>query len=113
MTAAGRLTSVNRSLGSCTREGAKSDDGAAAVQSKNTRKSLRCNSSALQTVSGRSSSDEPGNRVNFGRTRKAASQEKFVGRPVAMAELRQCVTGKAKRERERVSSKTLRRCRCR
>ena len=75
---------------------ARSDDGAAVVQSKNTRKSLRCNSSALQTVSGRSSSDEPINRVYFGRTRNPAAKKNLLGALSRMGKLRQCVTGGAR-----------------
>lgn len=66
------------------------------VQSKNTRKSLRGNSSALQTVSGRSSSDEPTNRVYFGRTRKTAAKKNLLGALSRMGKLRQCVTGKVR-----------------
>lgn len=77
-------------------EVARSDDGAAVVQSKNTRKSLRCNSSALQTVSGRSSSDEPINRVYFGRTRNPAAKKNLLGALSRMGKLRQCVTGRAR-----------------
>ena len=56
------------------------------------------NSSALQTVSGRSSSDEPANRVYFGRTRKTAAKKNLLGALSLsrMGKLRQCVTGKAR-----------------
>ena len=91
MTAAGRLTSVNRSLGSCTREGARSDG----AEQKHTEEPAR-QQRALQTVSGRSSSDEPTNRVYFGRTRNPAAKKNLLGALSRMGKLRQCVTGKAR-----------------
>ena len=56
MTAAGRLTSVYRSLESCTREDARSDSGAAAVLSKNTRRAC----AAVHCRTWASSSDDDG-----------------------------------------------------
>ena len=66
------------------------------MQSKNTRKSLRYNSSAPQTVSGRSSSDEPMIRVYFGRPRNPAAKKNLLGARSWMGKLRQCVTGRAR-----------------
>lgn len=70
MTAAGRLTSVYQSLRSYTREEARSDSGAATVQSKNRqsgglRGAVHCRLRAGRRAAGVSSSDGRVTRVNL------------------------------------------------
>jgi len=100
MTAAGRLTSVNRSLGSCTREGARRDGGAATVQSKNTRKSLRCKQQQCTADCERAFEFRRTGEPGILRTNKEnGSQDKFLLGALSlsrMGKLRQCVTGKAR-----------------